>query len=90
MASAISGFRSTNYEHDMTRASSRRYVLALSTLLVCASAQAAAHDQADPAAEGRASEPDVPSPLTVPIDAATLAALPREAVTATAHVVAAP
>ncbi len=39
----------------------------------------------DPPARGHASEPSSPSPLAVPLDAATLSTLPRERVRASAH-----
>ena len=39
----------------------------------------------DPPARGHASEPIAPSPLAVPLDPATLSALPRERVRASAH-----
>jgi hypothetical protein len=59
--------------------------LACALLLACALSPASAQQHGEQARDGRASEPETASPLAVPIDAATLAALPREPVTATAH-----
>ena len=65
----------------MTSAS-RRWIL-VSALLAAVSATHAG--TGEEIAQGRASPPPPTSPQTIPIDAAALAALPREAVTATAH-----
>lgn len=59
-----------------------RWIL-VSALLLAASATHAVASEG--VAQGHASPPPASSPQTIPIDAATLAALPREAVTATAH-----
>jgi len=61
---------------------SHRWIL-VSALLVAGSATPAVASEG--ATQGHASPPAPSSPQTIPIDAATLAALPREAVTATAH-----
>ncbi|MGH8060602.1 MAG: hypothetical protein ACREO7_01120 [Pseudoxanthomonas sp.] len=65
----------------MTSAS-HRWIL-VSAFLVAGSATNAVASEGG--AQGHASQPAPSSPQTIPIDAATLATLPREAVTATAH-----
>jgi hypothetical protein len=61
---------------------SHRWIL-VSALLAAGSATHAV--ASEDAAQGHASQPVPNSPQTIPIDAATLATLPREAVTVTAH-----
>lgn len=61
---------------------SHRWILAIACLWASAASPAIARDRD---MHGHASQPATPSPLAVPIDAAALAALPRESVTATAH-----
>ena len=57
-------------------------ILAIACLCAGSIPQAAAQG---PGSHGHASQPATPSPLVVPLDDATLAALPRESVTASAH-----
>ncbi|KAF1716145.1 molybdopterin-binding protein [Pseudoxanthomonas yeongjuensis] len=65
----------------MTSAS-HRWILVFALLAAASATHAVAGEEI---AQGHASPPPPTSPQTVPIDAATLAALPREAVTANAH-----
>lgn len=64
----------------MTTALSRCMIITALFALPASHAVAQEH-----AGHGRASEPTSASPLTIPIDADTLSALPREPVTAAAH-----
>ena len=63
--------------------------LSLPVFAACASTPAAgpaaSRGHAHATAQGRASAPEAPSPIAVPLDAATLSALPRQAVRASAH-----
>lgn len=61
--------------------------LALAAASGCASSgmQRDPASASDPPARGHASEPVAPSPLAVPLDAATLSTLPRQRVQASAH-----
>lgn len=61
---------------------SHRSILAFALLAAASTTHVVASEGV---ASGRASQPIQNSPQTIPIDAATLATLPREAVTATAH-----
>lgn len=81
MAYVISGSHSIHCENAMTSAS-YRWIL-VSALLAAGPATHAVASEGT--AQGHASQPASSSPQTIPIDAATLATLPREAVTATAH-----
>jgi hypothetical protein len=65
----------------MTSAS-RRWIFVSALLLAGSATHAVASEGV---AQGHASQPAPSSPQTIPIDTATLATLPREAVTATAH-----
>lgn len=61
----------------------RRVLLAASALLCMSTA--VAQDHAHTALPGRASAPEAPSPIAIPLDAASLAKLPRASVEARAH-----
>jgi hypothetical protein len=81
MAYVISGSRWIHCENTMT-STSHCWIFASALFVAGSAAHAVASEGV---AQGHASQPAPSSPQAIPIDPATLAALPREAVSATEH-----